>query len=71
MFDPLYDDIVSNSSDLMVYISCHLFLELIFPLSIFLAVMITLFVDWRWIPLSIIERDRGYSLEEVKKHLFE
>ena len=71
MFDPLYDDIVTTTSDLKVYISCHLFLELIFPLSIFLAVMITLFVDWRWIPISSIERERGYSLEEVKKHLFE
>ena len=71
MFDPLYDEIVTNTSDLMVYIEFHVFLELILPLSIFLAVMITLLVDWRWIPVSSIERERGYSLEEIKKHLFE
>ena len=71
MFDPLYDEIVTNSSDLMIYIPRHVLIELVLPLSIFIAVMITLFVDWRWIPISIIERQRGYSLEEVKKHLFE
>ena len=71
MFDPLYDEIVTNSSDLMVYIASHAFLELFFPLSIFCAVMIILFVDWRWIPISSIDRDRGYSLEELKKNLFE
>ena len=71
MFDPLYDEIVTNSSDLMIYIPRHVFIELVLPLSIFIAVMITLFVDWRWIPISIIERQRGSSLEEVKKHLFE
>ena len=71
MFDPLYDEIVTNSSDLMIYIPRHVFIELVLPLSIFIAVMITLFIDWRWIPISIIERQRGCSLEEVKKHLFE
>ena len=71
MFDPLYDEIVTNPSDFMVYIPYHIFIELILPLSIFLAVMITLFVDWRWIPISSIERMRGDSLEEVKKRLFE
>ena len=71
MFDPVYDEIVTNTSDLMVYIARHLFTELLMPLSIFLGVMITLFVDWRWIPISSIDRKRGFSLEEVKKHLFE
>ena len=70
MFDPLYDEIVTNTSDLMVYIVRHFFIELFIPLSIFVAVMLTLFVNWNWIPISSIERERGISLEEVKKHLF-
>ena len=71
MFDPLYDEIVTNSSDLMVYLVRHFFIELVLPLSIFVGAMLTLFVNWSWIPISSIERDRGNSLEEVKKHLFE
>ncbi len=71
MFDPLYDEIVTNTSDLMVYIANHVFIELIMPLSIFSAVMITLFVDWKWIPISSIERERGYCIEDLKKNLFE
>ena len=70
MFDPLYDEIVTNTSDLMVYIVRHFFIELFLPLSIFVAVMLTLFVNWNWIPISSIERERGISLEDVKKHLF-
>ena len=70
LFDPLYEEIVTNSSDLMVYMVRHVCLELIFPLSIFVAVMLTLFVNWNWIPISSIERERGISLEDVKKHLF-
>ena len=71
MFDPLYEEIVTNTSDLMVYMVRHLFMELVLPLSIFLSVMLTLFIDWSWIPISSVDRDRGNSLEEVKKHLFE
>ncbi len=71
LFDPLYDEIVTNTSDLKVYMIRHLFFELVLPLSIFVAVMVTLFVDWSWIPLSSIERERGNSLEEVKKLLLE
>ena len=70
MFDPLYDEIVTNTSDLMFYVVRHLFIELFLPLSIFVAVMLTLFVNWNWIPISSVERERGISLEEVKKHLF-
>ena len=71
MFDPLYEEIVTNTSDLMVYMVRHVFIELILPLSIFVAVMLTLLVDWSWIPVSSIERKRANSLEEFKKHLFE
>ena len=71
MFDPLYDEIVTNTSDLMVYIIRHFFIELVLPLSIFIAVMLTLFVNWNWIPISRIERESGLSLEEVKKQLFD
>jgi len=71
LFDPLYDEIVTSISDLMVYLVRHFFIELVLPLSIFVAVMLILFVNWSWIPLSSIERERGLSLEEVKKHLLE
>ena len=71
MFDPLYDEIVTSTSEIMVYIIRHFFIELVLPLSIFVAVMLTLFVNWSWIPISGIERERGLSLEELKKHLFE
>ena len=70
MFDPLYDEIVANRLDLLVYIPRHVFIELIMPLSIFVGVMLTLLVDWSWMPISSIERERGYSLEEIKKNLF-
>ena len=55
----------------MVYLIRHFFIELVLPLSIFVAVMLTLFVNWSWIPISSIERERGLSLEKVKKHLYE
>ncbi len=71
MFDPLYEEIVTNTSGLMIYVVRHIFIELVLPLSIFAAVMLTLFVDWSWIPISSIERQRGNSLEEVKKDLLE
>ena len=71
MLDLLYEEIVTNSSDLMVYMVRHVFIELVLPLSIFVPVMLTLFVDWTWIPLSNIDRERGRSLEEVKKHLLD
>ena len=71
LLDPLYEEIVTNTSDLMVYTVRHVYLELVLPLSIFVAVMLTLFIDWSWIPLSAIERESGHSLEEVKKHILE
>ncbi len=46
LFDPLYEEIASNTSDLMVYVISHFFIELFLPLSIFVAVMLTLYVDW-------------------------
>ena len=71
MFDPLYEEIVTNNSELILYMVRHFFLELVLPLSIFVGVMLTLFVDWSWITISSIERERGSSLEEIKKHLRE
>tara|TARA_B100000214_G_scaffold264687_1_gene195959 strand:+ start:140 stop:355 length:216 start_codon:yes stop_codon:yes gene_type:complete len=71
VFDPLYEEIVTNTSDLMVYMVQHFVMELILPLSIFVSVMLTLFVDWNWIPISSIERERGPSLQDVKKRIFE
>ena len=71
LFDPLYEEIVTNTSDLMVYMIRHVYLELVLPLSIFVAVMLTLFVDWSCLPLSCIERESGLSLETIKKQLLE
>ena len=71
LFDPLYEEIVTNTSDLMLYMVRHVFIELVLPLSIFVAVMLTLLVDWSWIPLSSIDREGAHSLEEVKKHLLQ
>ncbi len=71
LFDPLYEEIVTNTSDLMVYMVWHVFIELVLPLSIFVAVMLTFFIDWSWIPLSTYERERGHNLEVLKKHLLE
>jgi len=71
LFDPLYEEIVTNTSDLMVYMVRHFFLELFLPLSIFVAVMLTLFMDWSWIPISSIESQRGQGLEKLKKNILE
>ena len=68
---PLCEEIVTNTSDLMVYMVRHVYLELVLPLSIFVAVMLTLFVDWSCIPISSIESERGHSIEKVKKNLYE
>ena len=71
MFDPLYEEIVTSSSDLIDFVVRHVFFELFLPLSIFLSVMLTLFVDWSWIPISNVDRKRGISLEKLKKQLLE
>ena len=71
LFDPHYEEIVTNTSGLMGYMGQHFFIKLVLPLSVFVAVMLTLFVDWSWIPISITESQRGLSLEDVKKHLLE
>ena len=71
MFDPLYEETVTNISELMIYVVRHALIELVIPLSIFVAVMLTMFVDWSWIPISTDELKRGDSLEEVKKQLIQ
>ena len=69
MFDPLYEEIVTNKAELIFYMVKHILFELVLPLSFFVGVMLTLFVDWSWIPISSIDRERGHSLEQVKKDL--
>ena len=71
LFDPLYEEIVTNSSELFRYFTRHIVFELFLPLSIFICVMLTLLVDWTWIPLSPNEQIRGKSLERLKKNLLE
>ncbi|MBW3042047.1 hypothetical protein DNJ73_05365 [Prochlorococcus marinus XMU1408] len=68
MFDPLYDELVTNTSELIVFFTRHFFIELVLPLSIFTAVMLTLFVDWSWIPISSVEKGEGDTLEDLKKN---
>ena len=55
----------------MDYFAKYIFLELVLPLSFFIPVMLTFFVDWSWIPISSEDRDRGNSIELIKKNLFE
>ena len=71
LFDPLYDEIVTNTSELIQFLGRHFFIELVIPLSIFIVVMLTFLIDWNWIPLSSKERCSGKSLEDIKKNLFE
>tara|TARA_Y100001968_G_scaffold54362_1_gene45575 strand:- start:1111 stop:1326 length:216 start_codon:yes stop_codon:yes gene_type:complete len=71
LFDPLYEEFVTNTSDLLVYIVRHFFIELVLPLFIFVCVMLTLMFDWSWIPISSIDKERGASLGQLKKKLFE
>ena len=71
LFDPLYEEIVTNKSELLLYMVKHVFFELVLPLSIFIGVILTLFMDWSWIPISSIERERAPSLEQIKKDLLE
>jgi len=66
LFDPLYEEVVTNTSNLMVYMIGHFFIELLLPLSIFVAVMLTVFMDWCWIPISSIESERGPLPRESK-----
>ena len=65
LFDPLYEEIVTNTSDLMAYMVRHFYLELVLPLSIFVSLMLVLFVDWNWMIFSNIDKDIGHSLEVV------
>ena len=46
LFDPLFEEVITNTSDFWVYMLRHVFIELVLLLSIFVAVMFTLFVDW-------------------------
>ena len=69
LFDPLCDEVVTNTSELLNFLYRHFFLELVFPLFIFFAVMVTLLVDWNWIPLSSIDKSRGINVEELKRKL--
>ena len=69
LFDPLCDEVVTNTSELLNFLYRHFFLELVFPLFIFFAVMVTLLVDWNWIPLSTIDKSRGINVEELKRKL--
>ncbi len=71
MFDLLYDEIVTITSDFMVYMVGHIFIELVLALSTFVVVMLIPFVDLSWIPNSSIERESVHSIDKFKKHVFE
>ena len=71
MFDPFYEEIVTNTYELVAFMVKHVFIELVIPLSIFVGVMLIMFIDWSWIPISSFDRERGPSLEKLKKDLLE
>jgi len=71
LFDPLYEEFVTNLSELILFLYRHFFIELFLPLSLFVAVMLTFIVDWSWIPISNVEKVRGNSLKEIKKRLID
>ncbi len=71
MVDPLYEEIITNISDLMGYVFQPVFIEFVLTLSIFVAAMLTIYVDWTWIPILSFERKRVHSLEEVKRYILE
>ena len=71
MFDPLYEESITNTSELVAFLGRHFFIELVIPMLIFVPVMLILLIDWSWIPLTPFERTRGKKLEDIKKNLFE
>ena len=61
----------TNKTELIFYAVRHVFFELVLPLSIFVGVILTLFVDWIWIPISSVNRESSPSLVKVKQALIE
>ena len=59
LFDSLYEEIFTNTSELMLYFARYIFVELILSLSIFIAVMLTFLLDLSWITLSSIDIVKG------------
>ena len=71
LFDPVYEEIVTNFSDLSGYFLRHILIEVILPLSIFISVMLTFLIDWSCIPISSIDRNNKNNIEDLKKRLLE
>ncbi len=55
LFEPLEEEIVTYTSDLMLYFVRFIFVDFIFPLSIFNALILTFLVYRTWITLSSID----------------
>ena len=70
LYDPLTNELVNTTSELLIYLIRHFVFELIVPLIVFVPVMLIFFVDWTWIPISANNRSRAISLEALKNQLF-
>ena len=70
-FDPLYEEITSNTSDLMVYVISHFFYRAFFAIVYFCCCYAYSLCGLELIPISSIERERAHSLLYVKKHILE
>ena len=69
LFYHLTKEFITISSAVMVFLAREFLFELFLPLFIFICVMLTMFCNWSWVPISPFERKRGKGLEEMKKSL--
>ena len=66
LFDPLFEEVITNTSDFWFYMLRHVFIELVLPLSIFVAVMFTLFVDWSGYLFQVLTWKEVIVLRKLK-----
>ena len=69
MYDRLNDELVNTSSDLLIYLILLLLFERIILLIVFVSLILTLYVDWSWIPILTNDRYRRGSLEALNNWL--
>ena len=71
LIDPHYEAHIINTSDLMLYLARHVFIELVFPLITFTAGMHTFFAHWYSIHISTDGRARGNTIGELNENYIE
>ena len=67
LFDPLFEEVITNTSDFWVDMLRHVFIELALLLSIFVAVMFTLFVDWSGYLFQVLTWKGVIVLRKLKR----